>query len=592
MTSSLVALFLDTCRRHAHRPAMVHRTHSGWQVITWEQCRQDVEALANAFIADGLAPGDRVALLCETRPEWVIADLAMQAVGLVSVPIYPTLTAPQVGAILRHCEARGLIVSNRRQLDKAMALVPDCPDLRRVLLIDPIPVLEPDIPVTGWQEALQLGRHQDAMLTPQRLARMAAVATDACCTILYTSGTTGSPKGVMLSQANLVANVEAILGRCPLSPQDTSLSFLPLSHGLERITTYALIASGATIAYAGSLDALSHDLAEIRPTVMAAVPRVLEKIHDRIREGLLAKTGAEVQLFDWALAVGGQRWVDGGAESPGYAVADALVLKGIRERFGGRMRTIICGGAPMNAGIGAFLHSTGIAVYEGYGLAEASPMVTMNGPGAFRFGTVGQVLPGVTLRLADDGEICVQGPNVMLGYYQDEAETAAVLTEDGWLHTGDIGELDGDGFVTITNRKKELIVLSNGNTVAPQALETRLQQSPFIEQVLLVGDRHPYLTALVVPAFETVSPWAFERSLPLDREPLIHQPEVRGLIGAEISRLSGDLAAFEKIRHFTLVAQAWTIDSGELTPTQKLRRAIILTNHAEAIEGMYASAVV
>jgi long-chain acyl-CoA synthetase len=282
----------------------------------------------------------------------------------------------------------------------------------------------------------------------------------------------------------------------------------------------------------------------------------------------------------------------GEVASASYALADALVLKGIRDRFGGRMRTIICGGAPMHAGVGAFLHSTGIAVYEGYGLAEASPMVAMNGPGAVRFGTVGQVLPGVDVRLADDGEICVQGPNVMLGYYQDEAETSATLTSDGWLHTGDIGELDTDGFLRITNRKKELIVLSNGNTVVPVGLENQLQASPYIEQVLLVGDHHPYLTALVVPAFATVSPWAAERGLPLEREALVQQPEVRGLIGAEITRLSGDLAAFEKIRHFTLVAHEWSIDSGELTPTQKLRRAIILTNHAEAIEAMYASAVV
>jgi long-chain acyl-CoA synthetase len=566
---------------------MVYRDGAGLRTLTWADCQRDVEALANWFLTAGFEAGDRVALLCETRPEWVIADLGMHAVGLVNVPVYPTLTAKQVAYVIRHSGARCLIVSNRRQLDKAMAIAAECPDLQQVMLIEPIPVLEPTIPVMPWREALRTGRQQEATLAPQRLVRMADVAPEDLASIIYTSGTTGAPKGVMLSQANFVANLEAILARCPLTPHDTSLSFLPLSHVLERITTYALMAVGATIGYAGSLDALTFDLAAIRPTVLTTVPRVLEKLYVRLLEGMQHRTAVERRLFDWGIAVGRQRWIDGETDPTSYALADALVLKQIRARFGGRLRLIVCGGAPMDRHVGEFFHSAGITVCEGYGLTETSPVVAMNVPGAIRFGTVGQVLPGVDVQLTEDGEICVKGPNVMLGYYHDAEATHAAITSDGWFHTGDIGALDADGFLRITDRKKELIVLSNGKKVAPQALETQLLTSPYIDQALVVGEGHPFMTALIVPDFTQLNAWAYERGLPLERELLVKQEKVRALYREEIKRLTKDLASFERIKQFSLLPHEWTVESGEQTATLKLRRQAILANNAKRIEAMY-----
>ena len=365
------------------------------------------------------------------------------------------------------------------------------------------------------------------------------------------------------------------------------MSFLPLSHVLERITTYAMMAVGATIGYASSLDSLMYDLAAIRPTVLTTVPRILEKIHTRIHEGLQHRSMAERRLFDWALGVGRAKWLGQGTDPASFAIADRLVLQGIRARFGSRLRFLVCGGAAMDRQVGEFFHSTGITVGEGYGLTETSPVVTMNYPLHIRFGTVGQALPDVQVRIADDGEICVQGPNVMLGYYHDDAATAEAVDADGWFHSGDVGEMDAEGYLRITDRKKELLVLSNGKNVAPQPIESQLLNSPYIEQLVIVGDGHPFLTSLIVPDFTRLNPWAYERGLPLEREKLVQHEKVRRLLRDEIHRLTGDLASFERIKQFTLLAHEWTIESGELTPTLKGRRKVILANNAAAITEMY-----
>jgi long-chain acyl-CoA synthetase len=348
-----------------------------------------------------------------------------------------------------------------------------------------------------------------------------------------------------------------------------------------------LIATGATIGYAGSLDALTFDLAAIRPTVMTTVPRILEKLYVRIQEGMQHRTALERRLFDWGMAIGRQHHIEGGGDGTTYALADRLVLQRLRARLGGRLRLLVCGGAPMDRHVGEFFHSTGITVCEGYGLTETSPVATMNVPGGVRFGTVGQALPGVEIRLTDEGEICVKGPNVMLGYYRDAAATAEAIDGDGWFHSGDIGVLDADGFLSITDRKKELIVLSNGKKVAPQAVECLLLASPFVDQILIAGEGHAFLSALIVPDFTHLNPWAYERGLPLDRQSLVRQEHVRALFRSEIERLSRDLAPFERVKQFTLLARDWSIDSGEQTPTLKLRRQIILGNHADEIAAMY-----
>jgi long-chain acyl-CoA synthetase len=426
-------------------------------------------------------------------------------------------------------------------------------------------------------------------------ARRLAVRPEDPAAIIYTSGTTGEPKGAVLSHANFTSNALAVLRRIPVRETDRFLSFLPLPHVFERLVGfYFPLAAGAEIAYAGSLFTVQTDMVDVKPTIMASVPRLYESMAGRI-----ADTGAKLpplrrRLFDWAVSVGrnvGMRRIEHRSVEPllalQYALADRLVLAKVRERTGGRMRYFVSGGAPLMRETAEYFAALGLTILEGYGLTETSPVITFNPPGEIKLGTVGRPIDGVEVKLAADGEILCRGHNVMQGYYNKPAATREAIDADGWFHTGDVGRLDADSYLSITDRKKEILVLSNGNKVAPAPIEARLKTSPFIAQAVLLGDRQNVVSALIVPQFDRLRQWAQEAGIPAaENAALIADARVRRQIKSEIDRLSKELADFEKVRRFALLERDFTTDSGELTPTLKLKRRVIAEKYAAAIAGI------
>ncbi|MBK9302975.1 MAG: long-chain fatty acid--CoA ligase [bacterium] len=471
-----------------------------------------VRALRAGLRSLGVAPGDRVAILSENRLEWALTDLAALSLGAVDVPIYPTLLPDTIEFILRDCQPAVMFVSSREQADKVRVFRDRLPFLRHVIAYD-------DLDLAGVARMTDLEKTGRDLL-----ARDPAAAGDDAgparaqdlCSIIYTSGTTGDPKGVMLTHGNFVSNVLASASLIDIGPRDRVLSFLPLSHVLERMAGfYIMMAVGTGIAYAGSVESVSDDMRLVCPTVMISVPRLYEKIYARVTAAAAAGGPVKRLIFDWARGVGqdwGRRVRAGEKVSPGLAfrrrVADRLVFSKLRARTGGRLRFFVSGGAPLAPHINEFFYAAGMIILEGYGLTETSPVISVNSFEHFRVGSVGKVIPGVEVKIAEDGEIVTRGPNVMLGYYNNPVATSEVLTGDGWLHTGDIGRFDEDGYLYITDRKKDLIVTAGGKNVAPQPLENAFKKNKFISQVVVLGDHRPYLTCLIVPNFEELEAWA------------------------------------------------------------------------------------
>jgi long-chain acyl-CoA synthetase len=544
----------------------------------------------------GIAAGDRVAIVAESRPEWLITDLAILAAGAVTVPVYPTLSSPQVRYILADCGARAAVVSTREQLEKIQKIRHELPALSAVILMD------------GWQagdspsivsfDALIARGHErmTAEWGAGREFREAArrVPADALATIIYTSGTTGEPKGVMLSHANLVSNMKAGSEALQLSQDDVALSFLPLSHGFERMVSYIYLFSGVTLAFAESLDTIARDIAQVRPTLMTGVPRVFEKLHSRIMEKGLSEPGIKNAIFRWAVGAGEAR---GQAQLRGRrtglvgslqaSLADRLVFAKIRENLGDRIRYLVSGSAPLPASIAEFFQGIGLPIIEGYGLTETAPILTVNPPDAPRVGTVGRALPGVELKIAEDGEILARGPNIMSGYYNKPDATAEALRA-GWFHTGDIGTIDDEGYLRITDRKKDLLVTSGGKKIAPQPIEAILKRNPLVAEAVLLGDRRKYAAALIVPDFA-----ALERRLkelgrtPGTRAELTTRDDVLALYQEVIDALNRELSQFERIKKIALLPAEFSIESGELTPTLKVKRKVVEDRYRERIESLY-----
>ncbi len=543
----------------------------------------------------GVSPGDRVAIVAESRPEWIMSDLAILAAGAVTVPIYPTLSAAQVRYILQDSTARLAIVSTRLQLEKLQEIRHLLPALEAVIVID-------SAAVTG-ASALTLedveGRGHARMTGEWGAGRgfrdaARTVSPDDLATIIYTSGTTGEPKGVMLTHANLVANLLATAIVLSLSQDDVALSFLPLSHSFERLVSYVYLFSGLTIVFAESFDTVSRDLARVRPTVLAGVPRVFEKLQTRILDAGQKGSPVQAALFRWSVNAGLARAravlrgrTAGPVSTLKAAIADRLVFSKIRGKLGGRLRFVASGSAPLAANVMEFFCAIGVPVVEGYGLTETSPILTVNPLGALRVGTVGRPIPGVELQIAPDGEILARGPNVMRGYYNKPEATADVL-KDGWFNTGDIGTLDADGYLTITDRKKDLLVTSGGKKIAPQPIEAVLKRSPLVAEAVVLGDRRNYATALIVPAFA-----ALERRLqefgrpPASRGELVARADVIALYQELVDALNRDLSQFERIKNIALLPTEFTIESGELTPTLKVKRKVVEERYREQIEALY-----
>jgi long-chain acyl-CoA synthetase len=556
-----------------------------------------VRDLSVGFGELGLAAGDRVAVIAESRPEWCVTDLAVLTAGGVTVPVYPTLTSAQVRDLLHDCGARVAVASDRAQVEKVSAIRAQLPVLTRIVVMNADGRPWPEHAMTLADVASR--GHQRLISSPAAgrafAERVAAIDPDALATIIYTSGTGGEPKGVMLSHDNLLCNVRAAIRVLGVTADDVALSFLPLSHAFERMVVYTYLYAGATVAFAESPATLARDMVKVRPTLMTAVPRVFEKLYAHIHETVADAPAIRRAIFRWAIAVGLRRSdiVHHGQRVDRLLalqdrLADRLVFRQIREATGGQLRVLISGSAPLPRSIAEFFDALGLTIIEGYGLTEASPVLTVNPIDRPKFGTVGRALPGVELRIADDGEILARGSNIMLGYYNGPEATRAVLEPDGWLHTGDIGTIDREGYLTITDRKKDLLVTSSGKHVAPQPIENELRRHPLIAEAVLIGDRRKFIAALLVPDFP-----ALERRLAaLNRlggtpEALVARADVVALFQGAVDAVNATLAPFETIKRFALIPSEFTIAGGELTPTMKVKRRVVEERWRVMIEQLY-----
>ena len=565
-----------------------------WKPISAADFGFSVRALSLGLNGLGVQPGDRVAILSENRPEWAIADFAILCAGAWSVPIYPTLPAAQVAPLLADCGARAIFVSNLEQLGKILTVRGQLPELDHVILIEGNPPREPGF--ASFHEVVDRGRPTLATSPGVFDQRAARVRSDDVATIIYTSGTTGEPKGAMLTHGNFVFNVLSACEVIPFTADAVALSFLPLSHVFERMLDYSYFQKTASIAYAESIDKLAKNFLEVDPVCFGAVPRVYEKVYDRITTKAAAGSAVKRKLFDWAVGVGRRRvpYLERGETLPGglawqAGVADALVLKKIRAALGKNFRFAVSGGAPLSRDLAEFFIGAGVQVYEGYGLTETSPVICVNGPGRWRLGTVGKAIRGVEVQIAADGEILTRGPHIMKGYFKKPQATADAIDAAGWFHTGDIGEIH-DGYLSITDRKKDLIVLAGGKKAAPQPIENDLKKSPYIALPIVIGDRQKFLAALIVPNFEKLRQWADARRLQVSWDALDAHPDVRRLFQAEIDANNADRPHHEQIRAFALLPSDLTVEDGSITPTLKVKRRILESRYASLIERMYAEA--
>jgi long-chain acyl-CoA synthetase len=555
---------------------------SGIDWISSKDFFERIRDLSLGLSALGLTRGDRVAIMSESRPEWLIADLAILTAAGVTVPVYPTLTAQQVRYILRDAGARWVFASNAAQGEKVQQVRHELPALEAVIMIDPAGA--------GGGSVLTLddvaARGHAAITASWGVAkeykdRTRAIPGGDLATLIYTSGTTGEPKGVMLTHANLASNMHASVDALRVNDEDVALSFLPLSHAFERLVAYVYLSAGTTLVFAESIETIARDVVAVKPTVMTAVPRVFEKLHARIVEKGTSGPALKRMLFTWAVNQGRRGGLLKG-------LADRLVLRKIRDGLGGRLKYLVSGSAPLSKEIAGFFQACGFNIIEGYGLTETSPVLTVNPPDAPRLGTVGRAVRGVELRIAEDGEILARGPNIMAGYYNKPEATAATL-DNGWLHTGDIGEIDAEGYLKITDRKKDLLVTSGGKKIAPQPIEARLKASPLVAEAVLIGDRRKYPAALIVPDFGVL-----ERRLrdlgrpPASREELPGRADVRGLYEELVDALNRELSQFERIKRVAVLPREFTIESGELTPTLKVKRKVVEERYKDTIASLYS----
>ncbi len=597
-------MFFARARHHGARPRYRVKRDGRWVEVSWAACAESVREIAAGLCALGIAPGDRVGLLSATRPEWVEIDLAIQAIGGITIPIYPSTLPEECGYILwdsgaavvfaenaaqtttvRTVAGRGIVVDGRREPVEVRRLV----------------VIEGGGSASGegalGLEALRAqGREQLERFGPEIDRRTAALRREDLATIVYTSGTTGPPKGVVQSHGNHLASLEAVAPLGLAQEGDVDFLFLPLAHSFARMLEYLGLYVGTVTAFARGIDTLATDMAETSPDYVAAVPRVFEKIYGRIIATRDAGGPLKRTLFDGAVAVG-RRWsahVQAGRPVPPAlealrGVAHQLVFRRIHQLLGGRVRYLGSGGAPLSREIAEFFHAVGLLVLEGYGLTETTPVLAVNRPDAFKFGSVGRPLSGVEIRIAADGEILARGPNIALGYHRRPQETAAAWDAEGWFHTGDIGAVDEGGFLRITDRKKDLIKTSGGKYVAPQKIENALKSQPYVSQAVVIGDGRKYCVALVTLDGEALRSWAASRSVVATTdEELSRHPQVVELIAKQVVTVNRGLASFESVKYFRILPQDFSVEGGELTPSLKIKRKVVAERYRSVIDAMYA----
>ena len=588
----------DMLRTNANRfkdgIAQRYKSDGEWKDISYGELGQKVRLVAQGLASKGIEKGDKVAILSENRPEWAACDFGIQSAGAIVVPVYPTLIGKQIEYILRNSDSKMLITSNSEQVGKILPLLGNLPELTLVVVMD-------SSNGNGNGETVSLeGLMEDGKNYAKNNENWYDESVDKVkkmdiMTIIYTSGTTGEPKGVLLTHNNFISNVEGALGVFSVDETDTFLSFLPLSHVFERMAGHNLAYStGATVAFAESIEKVAANMGEVHPTLMTSVPRLYEKMYAKVHAKVEAGSPLKKKLFNWAFGIGAEMRELPEGESPGiglkikHALASKLVFSKLKARVGGKLRFFASGGAPLSAEIGEFFARAGIIIIEGYGLTETSPIICVGLVENPVFGTVGPPIFNVELKIAADGEILTRGPHVMVGYYKDDEATNEIIDSDGWLHTGDIGEMDEGGRLRITDRKKNILVTAGGKNIAPAPIENMLVLSPLIEQVMLIGDRRKFISALIAPELKALKSAAEKAGFSVSsNEELVKDPGVYNLVEDEINRLQADISNYERVKKFIMIPRLLTIEDGEITPSLKIKRKVVIDKFSSEIDALY-----
>jgi len=586
-------LFVYAAERFNKPDALNYKRGGSWHRISSKEVVDRARAIAAGLHQLGLKKGDRAAILAENSPEWTLADAACQFADIVDVPIYTTLAPDSVCYILNDSESRVLFIDNRKAFDRIGSILPKCPSLQHIVMFE-----EDGLPKgsVSLAELERIGR-QERGAGPERLDEAKEIASDEVATLIYTSGTTGEPKGVMLTHENIISNVIDAGEKYSFVPDDRPLSVLPLSHIFERSAMYLYILNGMSVHYAESIEKVPENLAEVRPTIFVGVPRIFEKVYAKAKLKAAQGGGVKERLFDWAIDVAkayALKLENAEAVPAGirikYAIADRLVFSKFRKFFGGRLRACITGGAALPDDIYLIFTGAGVPIMQGYGLTETSPVITSNNPEASRLGTVGKPIRNMQVRIAEDGEIEANGPGVMLGYYNKPEATDEVFTDDGWFRTGDIGEVDDDGFLRITDRKKELFKTSGGKYIAPSPIEQMIRSSRFVNQAVLIGNERKFAAALIVPNFEMLDSYAKHKGFePMSPTEYCSDERIIDLFERQVAASTEGLARFETVKKIALVEQELTVEGGELTPTMKLKRRVIEEKFKAVIDRFYES---
>jgi len=589
-------MFWTNAEKYKDHACMGFKVAGVWKTYTFGQVAERVRTVAAGLAALDVVKDDKISIVSNNSPKWAITDYAILSLSAVNVPVYPTLLPHQIKYLLNDGDVKIIFAEDKTQIEKVTQIFDDLNQLQYIIAMDNEQYKEDYI--LTWDDLKEKGNQYTSENDFTLENHWKDLSPDDLLTLIYTSGTTGDPKGVMLTHGNLTSNIEGGLRRLEVSPEYRFLSFLPLSHSFERMAGhYLATTAGATIYYAESIETVPENLVEVKPQVMTSVPRLFEKMYMRVNESVQQGSGLKKKIFHWAFEVG-KEYQKQRREGNVSAMlnmrnnlAKKLVFSKIYERVGGEIEFFVSGGAPLSPDIARFFESAGLYILEGYGLTETSPVIAVNGLENFKIGTVGQPIFNVEVKIGVDGEILTRGPHVMRGYYKRPEETKEAIDEDNWFHTGDIGELDEDGFLKITDRKKNLIVTSGGKNVAPQPIENALVNSPYIEQVILIGDKRNFISALIVPAFESVKNWANKKNLEFEsNEELVALPEVGDLFQDEIDDRTENFARYEQVKQFRLIPKELTIEDGELTPKLSIKRHVVEKEFKDLIDDIYKGA--
>jgi len=580
--------------KKTNKNLMYRKVDNKYEGISYAEFKDQTDNFAFGLAALGIIKDDKVAIISENRPEWVYSDIAILGLGAVDVPIYPSLTAESIEFILNNSESKGVIISTKFQLNKILKIKHNLRYLKFIVVLNEKDISNEENFIYTFIEVQEMGKNLRATDQNYFSQKMKAVRENDLCTIIYTSGTTGVPKGVMLTHKNIISNVRSALEAYPIGETDIFLSFLPLCHIFERMAGYYTgFSSGGQIYFAESIETVAQNMLEAHPTILTSVPRLFERMYSKIIKNVESQPVKKQKIFYWAIEVGKEY---AAAKKAGripitlsikHKLADKLVFTKLREKTGGKLRFFISGGAALSRHLGEFFEAAGLIIIEGYGLTESSPVIAANRFDDYKFGTVGKSFPEVEIKIASDGEILARGPNIMQGYFKNKKETDEVI-HDGWLHTGDIGVFDANGFLMITDRKKHLFKTSTGKYIAPTPIENLFLSSKYIDQFVLIGDRRMFLSALIVPDFEAIIEYADSHKIQYTEvEDLMKQKEIIDLFDKDMAQLQKKLANYEKIRKFKLLTKPFTIETGEITPSMKVKRKFVEDEYSQLIEEMY-----